>query len=196
MPDFVRAEVVGTPMKTLSERVSPRAMGRVLNAGIKAWGAIIDRDEFGGRQWLMPAGGTKRWDDVKEFGNVPANPTPLVRSGALRARYRAAAAGGGAISVTVGGGRAEMRVHVPGYGAVHRGGTGKLLSGDIVPLAIAVTAKMRWFLGLSKGVWLKRDTTRILIPRRPHATSNPKIRGQLRYLFAQWAVGKPLPNYA
>lgn len=195
MPDFVRTEVVGAPIKALSEKVSPRAMGRVLNAGIKAWAAIID-SEFATRSWLMPAGGSKRWDDVEAFGDQPANPTPLVRSGALRARYRAAAAGGGAISVTVGGGRAELRVHVPGYGAVHRGGTGKLLSGDIVDLAIAVTPKMRWLLGFKKGAWLKRTTERILIPRRPHATSNPKIRGQLRYLFAQWAVGKPLPSYA
>lgn len=193
---FIKAEIVGQPLKEMSERVSPRNMGRVLRTAIKAWAAVIDQDEFGGRQWLMPGGGTQRWKDVPAFGNVPANPTPLQRTGRLRAAYKSAAAGGGTISATTEGGKVELHVNVPGgYAAVHRGGTGKLLSGDIVPLAIPVTDKMRWFLGLSKGVWLKRSTKSILIPRRPHATSNPKIRGQLRYLFARWAAGKQLPNY-
>lgn len=193
---FLKTEIVGEPLKNMSDRVSPRNLGRVLNRGIKAWAAIIDQDEFGGRQWLMPGGGTQRWKDVPAFGKVPANPTPLQRSGKLRAAYRSAAAGGGTITATVDGGKVEMHVNVPGgYAAVHRGGSGKLLGGDIVPLAIPVTDKMRWFLGFEKGVWLKRTTKRILIPRRPHATSNPKIRGQLRYLFAQWGAGKSLPNY-
>lgn len=203
---FLRAEVIGEPLGALRERISPRNMGRVLRAGIKAWAGIIDQ-EFATRSWFMPGGGTKKWDDVKEFGvsgikskfgvskATPANPTPLERSGRLRGQYRAAAAGGGAISVTSDGASAEYRINVGGYGVVHRGGSGKLLSGDIVPLAIQVTDKMRWFLGLNKGVWLKRETKEVFIVRRPHATSNPKIRGQLRYLFAQWAAGKPLPNY-
>lgn len=192
---FLRAEVIGEPLKSVQERVSSRNLGRLLSAGIRAWGAVID-EEFAGGFWYMPGGGQKRWAPVKAFGNVPENPTPLQRSGRLRASYRAAAAGGGAITVTQDGATASFSVNVPGgYAAVHRGGSGKLLSGDIAPLAIQVTPKMRWFLGLVKGVWLKRSTSRIILVRRPHATSNPKIRGRLRYLAAQWAAGKPLPEY-
>lgn len=192
---FLRAEIIGRPLAATRERLSARNMGRVLNAGIRAWAAVIDQ-EFEQRSWFMPGGGTRPWKPVEKFGNVPANPTPLQRSGALRAAYRAAAAGGGAISVSQDQATIEYRVNVPKpYGVVHRGGSGKLLSGDIAPLSISVTPKMRLFLGLSRGVWLKKSTEKVTIERRPHATSNPKIRGQLHYLFARWAAGKPLPSY-
>lgn len=190
---FLKAEVVGAPLAGMQERISPRGLGAVLRLGLQDWGAIID-EEFATASWRAPGGGVIPWAPVRAFGNVAANATPLQRSGRLRGAYRAAAAGGGALTVGQSEGSVEMRVNVPGgYAAVHRGGSGKLGVGNIAPLRIAVTTKMRWFLGLAKGVWLNRGTAFIEIPRRPHATTNPKIRGQFRYRMAQLATGKPQP---
>jgi len=38
--------------------------------------------------------------------------------------------------------------------------------GEFRPEHITVTKKMRWFLGLSKGIWLKKTTKFLTIPKR------------------------------
>lgn len=204
----IKAETVGVPLAGLQKNLS-RGMGRMLSAGMKFWGQLID-EEFAGGFWYMPGGGTQKWKPVEAFGDVPANPTPLVRSGTLRGRYRAATAGGGALSVSQNQGKAEIKVNVPGgYGVVHRGGAGKLLSGDIEDFKIAVTDKMRGYVGWAKNVHMRAKdgyskyyggnrpaTEFVIITRRPHATSNPKIRGKVRYLAARWGANKPADGMA
>jgi hypothetical protein len=75
---------------------------------------------------------------------------------------------------------------------VHRGkGTA---ADSRVPTRIKVTAKMRFFLGFVKGVWLKKTTTHIVIPKRPHFTGNPETATRIAAIFAAHIAGRPIPD--
>jgi phage gpG-like protein len=83
------------------------------------------------------------------------------------------------------------------YAAIHRGAaeTDQVRrSGHRGGTKIAVTPKMRMFLGLAKGLWLKAKTKYIRIPARPHATPNPRLRRALRQIMKDWVIDGDLTS--
>lgn len=165
--------------------------GRVAKSASDLWiGLIVG--EFAGEYWLSPQGAKIPWKKTKAFGSRPAPAKTLQRSGALLASYRNAQVtvrnvqGGSEISISP-----SPRLI---YAAVQRGGSGKVRAADAaVPETIVVTPKMRAFLHYL-GVHLRKATTVIQIPRRPHATVSPQLRTGLIAIFAANAAGRQLPT--
>ena len=155
-------------------------------AGVKFWRSII-AGEFAGQFWRPPSGSTRAWKEVKKFGNQPAPVRILSRSGRLEQAW---AGGFGSITrITKDGAEFGVSGAALPYAAVHRGGAGAVTTAMAAePERINVTPKMRVFLGLNKGVWLKKDTKVILIPRRPHATVNPEVRTGITAIMTNFVL--------
>lgn len=178
------------------ERLSERAedLTPALRAAIRAWRSV-GREEFDREAWNSPSGGFRGWLPTRQFGNTPPPPKTLQRSGALLRAYLGQ--GPGAIEEV---GRDEARFGVSGavlpYAVVHRGGSiGRLLLASAQTLEqIPVTPRMRRFLAAAKGVFLRKETRFIEIPRRPHFTLNPEVRTRIAAIFAAHHSGREIPS--
>jgi len=170
---FLEASVIGVPLQELSDRLQG-SFERPLRAGVQAWRGHIN-EEFSAQ-----AGARGRWDDVEQFGNVPPPTSILRRSGELQDSYIGQGTGSGyaiephMLSDT----EIEFGSAVP-YASVQRDGAD-----------IAVTDKMRFFLGTVKGVWLRKDTRFIHIPARFHASATEEVRSDIARIFADWLAGR------
>lgn len=189
----VRGEILLGLRRALAD-LSP-----ALRESVRAHRQIV-RKEFELEVWERPAGGKQRWLKTRAFGSdlAPAGSSvapakTLQHSGRLRRAWLGE--GPGAVTRI---GRRDAVFGVSGipYAAVHRGGTGKVLTADAsIPAKIPVTPKMRVFLGVAKGVWLRKTTTHITIPRRPHATDNPEAATRRAAIFSAYLVGRPIPRF-
>lgn len=134
--------------------------------------------EFEGGYWLRPDGGQTGWKEVREFGSRPAPESPLGGSdGFLAQAWQGMNAFGGEEKTDT---MAAITVTHPAA-PVHRGGD--VNPSDSYETKIGVTEKMRRFLGLEYGVWMKQEE--ITIPARPHATTNPKLEENLATMFGR-----------
>lgn len=176
----------------LSERAED--VRPALMAAIKAWRSV-GREEFDREAWNSASGGFRPWIPTKPFGNTPPPPKTLQRTGALLRAYLGM--GPGAIEQV---GRDEARFGVSGavlpYAVVHRGGgVGRLLlAGAETVERIPVTDRMRRFLAAAKGVYLRKETRFIEIPRRSHFTLNPEVRTRIAAIFAAHHSGREIPG--
>lgn len=129
-----------------------------------------------------------RWPALKPFGNRPAGPATLQRSGMLR---RAWLGGPGSITeVGKDGGRFGIDGRRVPYAAIHRG-----TSGPITPSTfrrstrVAVTPKMRRFLAATRGVYLRASTRFLVTPARPHGVASAEIVGQAVDVYRRHLTG-------
>lgn len=150
------------------------------------WRDVIGQ-EFATESWRPPSGAPRPWKEVEAFGSRPAPVHILSRSGRLEQAW---SGGFGSITrITDTGAEFGVSGAAVPYAAVHRGGSGAVTTAVAsVPARIPVTQKMRTFLGLSFGVWLKSDTKVIRIPRRPHATLNPEVRTGVTAIMTNWIL--------
>lgn len=153
---------------------------------VEFWRQII-AGEFAGQFWRPPSGAPKPWKNVEAFGNVPAPVKILSRSGRLEQAW---AGGFGSITrITATGAEFGVSGAALPYAAVHRGGSGKVTTAMANRATeIRVTPKMRVFLGMAKGVWLKKDTKVIRIIPRPHATENPEVRTGITAIITNYIL--------
>lgn len=186
----------GPVLEQLERRASaPQSRQELMQLCVRSWRAVI-ASEFDREAWERPSRGAKGWKPTKAFGNRPAPRKTLQRSGALRRAY--AGTGPGAVE-RITARRATFGVDggVLPYAEVHRGGAGKILGADAArPARIQVTEKMRRFLAARFGVYIRRTTREIVIPRRPHATLSPEVRTRLAAIATAHTAGRPLPPRA
>lgn len=139
---------------------------------ITFWRDVIGQ-EFESESWFPPSGPARPWKKVSAFGNTPPSISILNRSGRL---LEAWSGGVGSVENLSREGATFGVSGIP-YAAVHRGGSGEVFTVDAErPFEIRVTDKMRRFLAGVKEVYLRASTKVISIPRRPHATMNPKVQ--------------------
>lgn len=188
----VAVEFVSPPiLREMSERVGG-SQREPLQATVAAFRGLI-REEFDREFWRPPSGPPRPWERTKAFGNRPPPAKTLHRRGALRRAWLGR--GAGAIEVY---GQRSVTVGVAGsiipYAAVHRGGPGRVRAADARrPFRIRVTRRMRGYLAAALGVYLRRTTTHIEIPRRPHASINPELTTRINAIWSAWAVGRRAP---
>lgn len=163
--------------------------GRAGQQVIAAMRRSVAREfELGG--WFAPRGGFRRWAPNATgpaggaaFGSRRAPSVPL---GGASGRIARAWAGGPGGFVRQTENRILLGVRAP-WAAVHRGGTGAEIS-DSRSTTIRGTMSMWWYLGLHYGVWMNRERLLahgIKIPARPHATSNPELRAEIRKILVR-----------
>lgn len=142
--------------------------------------------EFRRGAGMTESGRLVSWPAVRRFGDQ-APGEPLVRSGALLRSYLGQ--GPGAVE-DVGPTAARWGIsgRIARYARVHRG-----LEGGR-PFRVHVTRRMRLFLGLVRGVWL-RSTTRLLeIPPRPHGAWTPALQQRTATILVSHVTGDPEPE--
>lgn len=139
-------------------------------------------DEFTRSTWRSPQGEVA-WAPHVEHDQYFSHPQLIVSGGLLAAWM---GTGSGAIEKRD---DTSFTIGVSGHpaAAVHRGGTTARNAKQKATL-IFVTDKMRWFLGLVLGMWLKKTTTHIRIPSRPHATPDMATREAMRDALAAYLV--------
>jgi hypothetical protein len=166
--------------------------------------------EFLTRTWFSPSGVNRPWPAETPFGDKGSKKgggekKPLIDTGG----YFAALMGRGSGSVV------KVTPHQVSVGVdlaqfpwapYIRGGTGANIR--LTPLLIKPTkvAKPKskdgkpasadspqhwalwWYLGLTYGVWLTRETllAGIKLPPRPHLTANPQLTGKLQKLASRY----------
>lgn len=152
---------------------------------IANWRELI-AEEFDTQSWRAPSGAPRPWAATKPFAGEGTFGFGKIlnRTGRLRDAWLGRGEGSfervNATSASFG-----VTGTVGLYGSVHRGGSGEVRAAQSrIPFVQKVTPKMRVFLGLAKGVWLKKTTTELVTPRRPHATINPEIRTRITAIFA------------
>lgn len=178
---IVRRNPAGTKADKLSEKLAD--LGPWLTAA-KGIAREAIQDEFLRGVWRSPQG-EEPWAPHVEHPQYASHPL-LILSGSYLAAWMGT--GSGAIdrrddnSFTIG---------VSGFPAseLHRGGTTARNTKAGITL-IFVTEKMRWFLGLVLGMWLKKTTTHIRIPARPHATPDMATREAMRDALGAYLTGE------
>lgn len=141
------------------------------------------QDEFLRGVWRSPTGEVP-WEPHVEYPEYVSHPL-MIWTGKTIAAW-----------MGTGPGRIDRRdeksftIGVSGHPGllVHRGGTNARNAKAGVTL-IFVTQKMRWFLGLVLGMWLKKTTQFIRIPARPHATPDMRTREEMRDALKTYLVG-------
>lgn len=118
-------------------------------------GRAMVSEEFEKQSYRQPSGGFVAWDKTKPFGNREAPNKTLHRTGALRGAWE-----GGA------GGYEEVTRTFATFGVL---GLGRYVDAVREGANIPVTRKMRLFLGLEFGVWMRADRKTIRIQPRRHA---------------------------
>ncbi len=182
----IRVEVEIGPF---ADKARERALSLPWDQAIAAARSVI-HDEFNREAWRPPSGAAQPWQKTGPFGNEPAPAKTLQRSGSLLAAWL----GGAGSFQRIEQQQASFGITgmVARIASVHRGqGT---QADARVPTRIAVTPKMRVFLGVVKGVWLRKTTTHITIPKRVHATDNPETATRVTALFAAFVAGRPAPE--
>lgn len=146
------------------------------------------RQEFEQEAGFLASGQLVSWPAVRRFGNMAAG-APLVRSGALLRSYLGQ--GPGSVEEV---GETTARWGITGrvaeYARVHRG----LKNGR--PFRIRVTRRMRLFLGLVRGVWLRSSTKTLKIPARPHGAWTPALQQRATTILVSYVSGNPEPERA
>jgi hypothetical protein len=128
-------------------------------------------------------GRTAKWPPTRTFGNSKPGPAPLVRTG----QYMSAWLGGP-------GGFADVTATSAAVGV----STSRFPQASVfqksVPTLIPVTPKMRIYLGLNKGVWLKRSTTFLTVWPRAFSV-NPIITRRARQVLLNYVINGMATEY-
>jgi len=148
--------------------------------------------EFDRGLWLRPGGGEQFWEPTKAFGSRPAPARTMQRSGALL-RALLGRHPGSIEVITENSAEFGVKGSAFPYATVHRGGAGKVgVAQARSPQTIQVTPKMRGFLAANFGVFLRKSTRVIRIPRRPFATESPESRTRRAAIFSRYVRGLAL----
>jgi phage gpG-like protein len=158
--------------KELFPRIRTRAqkLAPAHQAAMQAW-RDVGTEEFEREGFFLRTGGFRPWKPTSEFGNTPAPAKTLTRSGRLLASYLGVGAGG---FEQISGNTVRFGSRLP-YAAVHRRGA-----------HIQVTERMRRFLAAVKGVYLRKSTTTIRIPARPHFQASKEVRTRIANVYANF----------
>lgn len=143
--------------------------------------------EFDRGGWLRPQGGFQRWDKGKEFGEKEPADQPLGGSSGRIAQAWAGGPGGFAQKFAK---RVVVGVTAP-WARIHRGGQGNV--SEFKTTQVRGSLAMWWYLGLNFDVWVSREKVMnvgFTIPARPHATTNPALREELRRIVARYMTSK------
>lgn len=180
---IVRRNPAGTKADHLAERLAD--LGPWLTAA-KGIAREAIQDEFLRSVWRSPQG-EEPWAPHVEHDQYFSHPQLIVSGGLLAAWM---GTGSGAIDKRD---DTSFTIGVSGHPAaeIHRGGTtaaAAVRSARDKATLIFVTDKMRWFLGLVLGMWLKKTTTHIRIPARPHATPDMATREAMRDALGAYLV--------
>jgi hypothetical protein len=146
-------------------------------------------EEFAGKFWKMPSGGRQPWakfsEATKKMKGFQDHPL-LEESGTLSQAWL----GLNGYSLTkIDRNSASIGVQGLPYAALQRGGSGGGIASEIL---IPVTAKMRFFLGGSKGFWLKPDTASLRHVSRPQATGDPALLAKLQGMLLDFSLTRNL----
>ena len=142
--------------------------------------------EFLREGWFAPGGGFVPWQKTRDFGTRKAPRKTLSRTAALLRAWTGVGLGALERVTDKAATFGVSGLRFP-YAAVHRGGAGEVGTGIAgVPARIPVTQRMRFYLGLTFGVWLRSGKRFIEIPRRPHATNSPEARTRTTALFVDF----------
>lgn len=159
---------------------------------VKAWRALVAQ-EFAQEAWRPRSGPFRAWKPVEAFGSREAPEKILDRTGALRRAWLGVGAGSLERITDEMGEFGVSQLLLP-YAHVHRGeGEDVSAAASRQPFKIRVTTKMRYYLGLTYGVWLRASTTEISIPRRPHATTSPELKTRVNAIFNAHIAGREVP---
>jgi hypothetical protein len=173
MASPVRVQV--TDYGLLGGKLSSRASGavpatkkdlvRIMRRGM---GSVDDQFR---RQGSMGQGDRfKQWPKTKPFGKVEPPTRTLKRTGQYLAAWRGESAGSFTYIRPL-----TRTLHMLEIGVdPTRFPQAKVLMAN-APTRIRVTPKMRVFLGVVKGVWLKKGKTHIVIPPRPFKVSGSMV---------------------
>lgn len=128
-------------------------------------------------------GRSAHWPQPKTFGTSKPGPSHLVRRG----KYLAGWLGGTGGFTTVSDNSASIGVSTAAFPQV------RVFQRDS-PTQIKVTPKMRVYLGLNKGVWLKKSTTHLTIAPRAFSV-NPVMTRRARQVLLNYVINGKAAEY-
>jgi len=143
--------------------------------------------EFDRGGWLHPQGGFRLWPRGMEFGEREAADQPL---GGGSGRIAQAWAGGDGGFAQKTAKRVVVGVRAP-WARIHRGGQGNVNEFQVT--RVRGSLAMWWYLGINFDVWVSQEKVMnvgFAIPARPHATTNPSLREELRRIVARYMTSK------
>ncbi len=141
-------------------------------------------DQFSQQATQSPNGRVQAWPPRVPFGTAKGGPL-LVRSGQYAAAWTGQGAGSLQLVTPTSCSIGVSPAAFPQAAVFQASG----------PTAITVTRKMRMYLGMTYGVWLRGDTMALTVPPRP-VRSNPIMTRRCRQVLINYIVNGRAEEYA
>jgi hypothetical protein len=167
-------------------------LGRPLRQSVQAWRSV-GTEEFAEGAWRARSGPPRAWEPTQD-GIDP----PLKGGGGLLASWLGGPGGIERFDNT----SAEFGSSLA-HAEVHRGPGAVTAADSRIPFKFRMTRRQRAFLAIKAkeegrifGRRLEGDPNRgvIVIPRRPHFTSNPEVLTRINAIFSAHMGGREVPS--